>query len=212
MITMPNDLGSGAGNLPDLYLILKEIQGLTVSVLTGAAANTAIPLAAIRKEDTILSAINFASGVPSDVTGTATISETRATGTLTVTSVVDGNSCVVNGFTYTFKTTPTALNHIAIAGTDALNAQALAAAITKYEARYNGTSYEVPKVTTSVSSNVVTVKAIADGTAGNAITLTGTASKVAASGSGTLAGGTATGSLKFSGITNNLIVAWYNKK
>jgi hypothetical protein len=67
-------------------------------------------------------------------------------------------------------------------------------------------------VVATAASNVVTVKAVEEGTGGNAIVLTSADGTIVASGSGTLAGGTATGGIKSSGATNQIILFWFNKK
>ena len=53
--------GNSAGSVS---AIVKELQGFSVTLLAGAAANTSIPLASIRKEDTIISALNNAGPLP----------------------------------------------------------------------------------------------------------------------------------------------------
>lgn len=110
-------LGNGGGFLNDrLPRILTELQGITFSFLGGAAASAAIvdakgPLFGV---DTLLLALNQddTSGVLTDVTATQSIIDSRASGTMTVgASITDGNSCVVNGRTYTAVTvTPTQTN------------------------------------------------------------------------------------------------------
>ena len=114
--TISNDLGKGGARVAqDLKGILQELQGLKVTVLpAGEAAGTKMNIAALRKEDTILVArANVtSSGAVSDDTTNVTIQETHASGTLTVASVNNADTCVVNGVTYTFKNTPTAATHV----------------------------------------------------------------------------------------------------
>lgn len=183
-------LGKGGSGIPDnLPNIVRELAGLSVAVVAGATAGTAMNVAAMRQEDTILSAIAVLDAAGSANTGVndaanCTIQSTRATGTLTVASVIDGSSAIVNGFTYTFKDVPTALGHVLrTAGNNNANAAALAAAITSYESRYTGTGY-VAAVTAVAVSAVVTVSSAVDGL-GNGVVLTGTATVLAAAGTGT---------------------------
>ncbi len=97
-------LGYGGERLNTrLPKILQELQGFTISgPLTGAAANTPIVVAdGIDIQDTIVKALMFASGVPSDITSTVSIVDLRASGTLTLASVVAGATATINGKVYT---------------------------------------------------------------------------------------------------------------
>jgi hypothetical protein len=194
---------------------LTELQGLTMSLLAGANANTKINLAAIRPEDTLVGALNNNAGTITDILSTITIEDCKASGTLTGTSVIATDAVNVNGKTYTFQAAdPTALGQVKVGGTDTASMANLAAAINAYEtdyARTNGLGVK-PAVVATAASNVVTVKAVEEGTGGNAIVLTSADGTIVASGSGTLAGGTATGGIKSSGATNQIILFWFNKK
>lgn len=216
MQTLPADLGQGGSGLDKAFGdIIREIRGLTVSTGAGAAAATKVNVAAIRTEDTILSVLRSVAGVISDVTANYSIVDTHASGTLTCASVVAGDTCVVNGVTYTARATPTLKNEFAVGGTNNATAANLAAAINAYETRWDGSKFYAAAVVATVASAVVTIKAVADGTAGNALTLTGTAVRLVASGSGTLAGGTATGGVVSDtdhSATSSLIIIWYNKQ
>jgi len=194
---------TGLSGSPRVSKALRELQGLTVSVLTGASANTKIDLAAIRPEDTIVSAVMVAAGVPSDISADASIVDLRATGTLTLGTVVANNTATVNGRLFTFKATPTDLQHVLLGGTAAANAINLAAKINALEGN---------AVTATPATNVVTVRANAEGTAGNSIAIVG-GSNVTASGA-TLAGGSATGGVKFTSSTasNTVLLTWFNKR
>jgi len=59
MNSLPASFGKGGSNLTDgtLKAILQELQGLSISPVTGAAANQKMNIAAIRPEDTILAAL-----------------------------------------------------------------------------------------------------------------------------------------------------------
>lgn len=207
----------GGTGLTDAGDALKEIQGLNCTVVAGATANTKVNVAAMRTEDTLLEVV-FLSGAAaaSGQKANCTIQDTHASGTLTVAAVADADVCVVDGTTFTFKDTPILNTHIKrTAGDNNANAAALAAGIKAYFTRLKaGEVHGVSNVTAVASSAVVTITAVADGTAGNSIVLTGTPTRLAASGSGTLAGGTATGGIKCTTDTSagTLVVFWYNKR
>lgn len=198
--------GKGGAGIPDqIPAALKELQGLSFNVLTGVGAATKINVTGLLMEDTIVAAVMSATGVLSDIKGTATIEDLRATGTITIGTVVNTNNAVVNGKTYTFKTTGEnkLLRELAILATPTLNAAALAAAINLHDPI---------TLVASASGAVVTIFARANGTAGNSITTTSSANVT--SGAATLAGGSATGGVKFSGSTsgNTILLAWFNKQ
>jgi hypothetical protein len=196
-------LSNISGN-PRVVKALRELQGLNVSVLTGANAATKIDLAAIRPEDTVVSAIMFTGGVPSDITNTHSIVDVRATGTLTVAADrVANGTATVNGRVFTLKAAPAGVQEVALGADNVATAVNLAAAINATEGN---------TVTASANAGVVTVTANAEGTGGNSIALVGS-TKITASGA-TLAGGTATGGVKFSGSTsgNVVVLTWFNKR
>lgn len=215
--------GKGGHGLTDGTLkdVLTELQGLTVTVVSGAAAGTAMTVAPLRKEDTLLAALvttdAAAAAMVNDVTN-MTIQSTTASGTLTVAgNPVDGETFVLNGTTYAFKTTPTAATDVKItAGNNTTMAAAVAGTVNAYENRLltNGGGYRAAQVVSTSALGVVTFTAVVDGTAGNSITLTEAASNVTVSGAGTLTGGTNNGSVK--SITNltgkTVTLIWFNKR
>lgn len=218
--SIPALAGQGGANSVEVAAAVRELQRMRISLVDGAGAATKINLAAIRQEDTILAVEEHTisggnvTGIV-DQTANATISSTKASGTLTVASVNDGDVCVVDGDTYTFKDTPTALNHAKrTAGNNNANATALAATINAYQLRYRDNGALAATTSAVANSAVVTVTAVVDGTAGNAIVLTGTPTRLAASGSGTLAGGTATGGIVIVGATtgSRIRVTWFDKR
>ena len=185
---------------------LVELQGLNITLLAGAGAGVKLPLAAIRSEDTIIAALNNNAGTITDVTGTTTISDVRAFGTITLSDTVAGETVSVNGRTYTAVAGVAAnSSQFSIGGTDAVDAAGLAAAI---QARED--ALDRATVSATSNSNVVTVRAVAEGTGPNAYALTKTGG-IAVSGA-TLSGGTATGGVSVVGATDQVILFWFNKK
>lgn len=127
-------------------------------------------------------------GVPSAGTfqlyngsSTPPVNSTAATGTITLSSTgpADGNTVVIGGQTFTFKTTPSAATDIQIDG-GANNTTTAASAVTKINA--NSTV-----VSATSALGVITLTARTTGTAGNAITLTKVGANIAVSGA-TLSG------------------------
>lgn len=117
-----------------------------------------------------------------------------AVGTITVSSTgpVEGDTFEIGGRVYTFRAVPSAPYDIDINVTPATQATNIAAAINAGAGA--GTVYGTgtvahPDVSAGASSAVVTVTALTLGTAGNAISLSESATNVAASGAA-LAGGT----------------------
>ena len=195
---------SGIG--ADALAALVELQGLNITLLAGAGAGVKLPLAAIRSEDTIIAALNNNAGTITDVTGTTTISDVRAFGTITLSDTVAGETVSVNGRTYTAVAGVAAnSSQFSIGGTDAVDAAGLAAAI---QARED--ALDRATVSATSNSNVVTVRAVAEGTGPNAYALTKTGG-IAVSGA-TLSGGTATGGVSVVGATDQVILFWFNKK
>lgn len=225
MLTNPSGLvGDGGSISPDvLKQIVKELQGLKCAVVAGAAAGTKMNVAALRKEDTIIAVHGVldaagSANTPADDTANVTISETRATGTLTISgNPVAAETFVVNGVTYTFRaagTLTTSRDILITPGDNTAMAAAVAAAVNAYENRRLDTgNNNTPAVVATSALGVVTFTAVADGTAGNALTLTESATNVAVSGAGTLTNGTATGG--FTSTTNNTgktMTVWFFDK
>lgn len=205
------DVGKGGAGMQGqedggVYAALKELQGLTFTLVTGANADTKINVAAIRLEDTIVSAINNNAGTLTDVTNTMSIVDTHASGTITLATAVADNTVTINGHLYTAVAgAPANFAEFSIDTGDTEAAASLAAAINAREAAYNNV------VTATSALGVVTVRATADGTAGNAVTMTKVGAPITLSGA-TLENGTATGGVKSTGATNQLLIHWYNKR
>lgn len=192
----------------DVVGALKELQGLTFSLVTGGSANTKFDLAAIRQEDTIVAAWNNNAGTVTDLAGTMSIVDCHASGTVTAASVLAADTVTVDGRVYTAianGATP-AFGQFSIGADDNECAANLAAAINLGE-QADTTS----KVTATASSAVVTIKARAEGTGGNSIALaTSNNTRLAKSGTA-LANGTATGGIKSTSATNQIVLVWLNK-
>jgi hypothetical protein len=163
--------------------VVRELQGLRLNAVAGAAAGTKMNIAAMRSEDTIVAAAD-AAGILADDAVNCTISSSKAAGTLTVAAAVDGDTCVVNGVTYTFKNTPTSAVHVKVtAGNNTAMALALATTINSYENRRLSTgNFNNPAVIATAAAAVVTITSVAAGTgngpvvveAGNEITVVST--------------------------------------
>lgn len=208
--TVTSTGGGAALQNGDLKAAVKELQGLNVSLITGGSADTKFNIAAIRQEDSIVSAINNNAGTLTDVTNTMSIVDCRASGTVTCASVVADDTVTVDGRVYTAVANDTATlgnAQFRIGTTDTECAANLKNAINLGE-QGDTTS----KVTASSSAAVVTITARAEGTGGNSIALaTSDNTRLAKSGT-TLSGGTATGGVKSSGTTNQLLIHWFNKR
>jgi hypothetical protein len=190
---------------------LLELQGLNISVLGGQTTPTKHDLAAIRPEDTIVGALNNNAGTITDIKANLTIVDCKASGTLTATSIIATDAVEVNGMTYIFQSAAaTKHGEVAKGANDTAAIANLAAAINAYENRYEN-GLNKPKVVATAATNVCTIKAIEEGTGGNAITLSSADSTIVASGA-TLSGGTATGGITSSSTTNQVILYWFNKK
>jgi len=187
--------------------LIKELQGLNVELLAGAAADTKIDVAAIRSEDTVLKALNNNAGTITDITSTISINALAASGTLQCGTVTAGETVQVNGATYTFQVAAATTHlQVQIGASATISATNLKNAINLYENRIG--AGPAPIVATS-TTDTVTVTATTEGTAGNAIATVGDTNITA--GAATLAGGTATGGIQSTGITNQVILFWYNK-
>lgn len=178
--------GLGAGKAyglgaSDAYL---QVQSSVVQ-----ATNTAV-LAAVQANDTI------------SIGGTAlTATKKRASGTLTAASVQANDTFAINGVTFTAVngTVTEGDPTFDCSGTDTECATSIAAQVNAYASPLIS-----GLVAATSASAVATLYAITQGTAGNSITLTGTPVRLAASGSGTLAGGAALTNNTFDFTTNAL--------
>lgn len=215
--TVSSLMGDGGAHLNDqLRAAVKELQGLNVTAVAGAAAGTKMDIAALRAEDTLIAVLQGTSGTFVNDTANCTISSTTASGTVTIASVAADDTVTVNSVVYTFKASPASTTQVKWTnGNNNANAAALSAAINAHESRYDGAKARVPAVKATVSNAVVTITALVDGTAGNSITLASSnGTRLAVTGSGTLTNGTNTGG--FTSTTNNaskdMLVFWFNKR
>lgn len=134
-----------------------------------------------------------------------TISDTRAAGTLTFASAVAGDTCVVDGVTFTIKSSSaysaSNLQHILLGTSNRLTASNAAKAIHRFFSSRDGL------LSASVLNNVVTVQGnIEASTSQNSVTIVGGA-HITASGA-TLAGGSATGGVSCVSTTNQIVLLW----
>lgn len=194
--------GQGGTGIPDqLPLALRQLQGFKQVAVAGAAATTKINVAEMRLDKThILSVMAVNAGVPSCPTDFS-VSDTRASGTVTLAGPADGATYTFNGRVYTFRNTPSGIQDVQrTAGDNTAMAAALAAKINAIDGNL---------VIATANAAVVTVRANAYGTTGNAYTTVGSTG-VTASGA-TLSGGTATGGLSFAttNTTGNTLVVTY---
>lgn len=172
----------GQGPNLSLAAALAELQGLTFSLLGSAGAGAKNALAAIRREDTILAALNNNAGT---LTNLAFVAGVKATGTLTFASAVATDTFVVNGVTFTIKASPVSgvYTDVAVGADNTAQAALAAAAINAF---FGDTDNSV---TATAALAVVTITATASGTGPNAYTTVGGTHITA--GAATLAGGTA---------------------
>lgn len=157
--------------------------GNSMSVRTdGIAASATLTVASAVVTDTVV-----ANGV------TFTAIKQRATGTLTAASAVAGDVCNVGGIVFTGVAGATGVGKPTSFSIDTSDTAAAADLVTQINAHPSLAS----TVKATSVAGVVTVRAVTSGTAGNAIVLTGTAVRLAASGSGVLAGGIAVANNQF---------------
>jgi len=204
-------IGEGGAGVQDrLPKILTELQNLTISgPLTGAGVSTAIEVTGIGSEDTIIKAVNL-TDITEIALNTITITDRRATGTITLSSIAAGDVVGVNGKNYTAVAVPGALGALApytfsVGTSNATAAASLAAAIMSADTL----------LVASSNGAVVTIFYRDKGTAGNSIALAVTGSNGHATRSAaTLAGGTATSSIKTTVDTTSkkVMLYWYNKQ
>jgi hypothetical protein len=193
MSLIPLTHAQALGNPKNTFDAIKELQGLNVTIVDGAAAGTKMDIPAMRTEDTIISAIKFtdAAGAPVSDLANITIQGTKATGTITISgNPVADETITVNGAVYVWKAVPTSKLHLKItAGNNTTMAADVAAKINAYEGRYeaalNGDSNRQPAVVATSALGVVTVTSVEDG-AGNGpiVTDTGTTITIASTNPG----------------------------
>lgn len=183
-LTNPGSIsGDGASVNPEvLKQIVKELQGLKCVVVAGAVNGTKMNVAALRKEDTLVAVLGVldaagSSNAAADDTANVTISETRATGTLTISgNPVAAETFVVNGVTYTFRAAGTLTNDrdiLITPGDNTAMAAAVAAAVNAYEnRRLSAGNWNTPAVVASSNAGVVTFTSVVDGP-GNAPNVVG---------------------------------------
>lgn len=180
-----SQFGKGGTGLTDgtLKTAIKELQGLAVTTVAGAANGTAMAVPALRTEDTLLAAICTvdAGGATTNDVANMTIQPTHASGTITISgNPVAAETFVVNGVTYTFVATPSLPTDVKItAGNNTAMALAAANTINAYENRRlpNGGGQNTAQVVATAALGVVTVTSVAD-EVGNGPVVTDTGSTI----------------------------------
>lgn len=194
---------------------INAYEGRYESQLNGDGNRTAGVVATVASAVVTVTSIADGVGNAPQITGTVTVLAAAGTNTgsatLTAVSVVDGNTCVVNGVTFTAKTTltvPAVDTEFLVKGTDTLQAAEIVRCLSAYQFKY-GT---IGVVATSALGVVTIVPNSA--TTGNAVSMTEASTNFAASGSGYLSGGTATGSIKSTTDLSlaTLVLFWANKQ
>lgn len=171
-------VGPGGAGFQTLVAATKELQGFTVSVLTGDTAGDKMDVAALRQEDTLLAAIysnDSVVGAFGDDVANMTIVDTHASGTITMTDLpTAGDTVVVNAVTYTFRAEEDveAATDVLLGDGEEDTGDNLAAAINAVEG-----AGVAAVVATSDSLGVVTVKSVIDG-AGNGPVVSDTGSTI----------------------------------
>lgn len=193
-------LQDGADTLVIVAESTADAKAMAQNLLGAAVWNSVTPAAPVPTDLTdwrLRVRVYDATGVEKvdeTVTASGTTAAVAATDSVTIAAgnAADGNTVVVNGVTYTFKTalTPTA-GQVLIGAADTDSAANLAAAITGGAGA--GTTYATgttvsPDATAVAASNVVDLTAKTAGTAGNALTLAVTGANLSVGGA-TFSGG-----------------------
>jgi len=224
MVNVSN-LGFGGTGIPDaMPKAIAELQGLRLTVVTGAAAGTVMPVPGMDPEDHIGAAVDLTT--PADIAvNTLTIQGRNAQATITALSTaVQGDTVAVNGKVYTVKDIVVSTSYnappgvipidITPSGTDPeVFAERLAKAIMSGDSTV--TASVGPDTSSPPKMAKVTVKVRQPGTAGNSYTLSETGNAVTVSGA-TFTGGTATGSSGFVSSASlagkKVLLLWYDKR
>lgn len=219
-ITKTTGLGAGSGlhgSDPDIVNAVKELQGLRIANLAGDSAAAKLDLAAIRAEDTILSATLIDTGAASGAgvvedTAQFSITDIKGNGTLTFVSAIATDVFEINGVDFTVVAVETgAMTDVLVGSTDTEMGEFAVAKIDAYLASIPG-SAESPAWTVTEAVGVVTVTATLEGAAGNAITISSVDSTITAD-NATLTGGSDTGGVQSSTDTSNkdVFLVWFDK-
>lgn len=194
------------GYAGDTVPAIKELQGLRIDLVSATLANVSVPVGGMTTNSVIICALNNNAGTITDVTHTITVSDNKATGTLTLDTVVADETATIEDVVFTFKASPAAAyTSVQLGGDDTESAANLAAAINAYFGQPGITR----AVTASSADEVVTIKAFAPGEAGNEITIVGDTTITASA--ATLEEGDVASGVASSEAIDQLIVFWYQK-
>lgn len=211
---------------------IRELQGFTISALAGALSGVKIDLAAIRAEDTIVAAheTDNTAGTITDRTSATTISDIRASNTVTFASLQDGDYFEIGGVVaesrpgrrFTARTGPlqgvnsgrnsTGSNwQFDIGANDNESRDNAIAVINEFYGLTPGEGVEA----SSTGAGEVTITSVKEGAGGNDIELTESTSGARITlGGANLAGGTDTGGIEISADTSGgtIVLYWYDRK
>lgn len=202
---------------------IHELQCLKRTLAAGAGTATKVStgdLADIRAKDTVLSVYHNTAGVLVDVTGEVSISDLRATGTITLNAnPTNGEFVEIGGVRYTFivgqtgqyrKLVHSGGANVSVGAATNDTANNLAAAIQDAF----GKDHPFSVLAASTPGDPVLLTAKQEGTPGNSITLVESSANITLSGA-TLTGGSDTGGIELSTTDttgDDLDVLWYQKK
>lgn len=158
--------------------ILKELQGLRIAVVNGAGANTKMDIAAMRTEDTIVSAMRMLDtwAAPTEDLANITIQSTKAGAVFTISAggPTNGETFIIGPDTYTFKTTgtATAATHVNLGVSNSVTLDNMVAVVNAYQNKRESGGWRTPAVVLSkTDATHVAITAFDDGI-GNVVTVT----------------------------------------
>lgn len=196
------------GYAGDTVQAVRELQGLRVDMAMGGPPGTVMTLPGLKEKSKVLAALSFdgSGAFSADIGQSLTFHPGKASGTLTLNSVVEDETATVHDIIFTFKDNPgPEYTEVQVGATDAESAANLADAINAYFAPLAESGYL--RVTAEADAAVVTVTAWDSGTASNAIALAGSAQVTASA--ATLEGGGDPGLSYDAEATVMVLFFWY---